>query len=75
MVRKAMRKPAVLEATGWGNSKLYDEIAKGRFPKPVRLTPDGRAVIWWADEVEAFQQRAIERAAATVSVADGNQAA
>jgi prophage regulatory protein len=63
MVRKVLRKPAVLEATGFSNSTLYDRIAKGKFPKPTKLDPDGRIAIWFADEVEAFQQRAIERQA------------
>jgi predicted DNA-binding transcriptional regulator AlpA len=64
MIRNALRKPAVLAATGWSNSTLYAYIAKGKFPKPTKLDPDGRAVVWWSDEVEAFQKRAIERNAA-----------
>ena len=68
MIRKVMRKPAVLEATGWKQSTLYEQIAKGTFPKPFKLDPTGdtRAVGWWADEVEAFQERvaaAADRAA------------
>jgi prophage regulatory protein len=63
MVRKAMRRPAVLAATGWSNSVLYDNIAKGKFPKPARLDPDGRSVVWWEDEVEVFQKAADDRRA------------
>jgi prophage regulatory protein len=63
MTRKAMRKPAVLAATGWSNSTLYDKIAKGKFPKPTKLDPDGRVVVWFEDQVEEFQKRAIERQA------------
>ena len=61
MVRKAMRKPAVLAAFGWGNSTLYAKIAQGKFPKPTKLDPDGRVVIWFEDEVEAIQKRAVDR--------------
>jgi prophage regulatory protein len=61
MVRKVMRKPAVLAATGWSNSTLYTKIAEGKFPKPTKLDPEGRAVIWFADEIIEFQKRAVER--------------
>ena len=33
MVRKMLRKAAVLEATEWSNSTLYAKIASGKFPK------------------------------------------
>lgn len=62
MTRSALRKPEVLRATGWSNSTLYEKIAKGKFPKPSKLDPDGRVVIWWEDEVAAFQKAAVERA-------------
>jgi predicted DNA-binding transcriptional regulator AlpA len=39
----------------------------GKFPKPTRLDPEGRAVVWFADEIEAFQKRAVERATATAT--------
>ena len=55
-----MRKPAVRAATGWSNSTLYSKIAEGKFPKPTKLDPEGRAVVWFEDEVEAFQKRAVD---------------
>jgi prophage regulatory protein len=61
MTRTVLRKPAVLAATGWSNSTLYEKITKGLFPKPIRLDPEGRTVIWFEDEVEAFQKRAVAR--------------
>lgn len=61
MVRKIMRKPAVLAATGFSNSTLYERMAKGKFPKPTKLDPDGRTVVWFEDEIEAWQKAAIER--------------
>lgn len=60
MTRTVMRKPAVLAATGWSNFTLYDKIAAGKFPKPTRIDPEGRVVVWFEDEVAAFQKRAIE---------------
>ena len=61
MVRKAMRKPAVLGALGWSNSTLYSKISQGKFPKPVKLDPDGHLVVWFEDQIEAFQKAATER--------------
>jgi len=63
MVRKMLKKPAVLAATGWSNSTLYEKIKQGLFPAPVRLDPDGRAVAWFEDEISQTQQAAAERRA------------
>jgi len=63
MARKLMRKPAVLAATGWSNSTLYQKIKEGKFPKPTKIDPDGRCVGWWEDEVDEIQKRAAERQA------------
>ncbi len=71
MARIVMRKPAVLRATGWSNSTLYQKIKDGKFPKPVKLDPDGRAVGWFEDEVEALQQR---RAAERLAIMGGEAA-
>ena len=64
-MRQVLRKPAILAATGWSNSTLYHKISMGIFPKPTRLDPNGRVVVWFEDEVEAFQKQAIERNAAS----------
>jgi prophage regulatory protein len=61
VLRKALRKKAVLEATGLPNSTLYEQIAKGLFPRPTKIDPDGRNVIWWEDEVIAWQASVISR--------------
>jgi predicted DNA-binding transcriptional regulator AlpA len=61
MVRTALRKPAVLAATGWSNSTLYEKIKKGKFPRPSKLDPDGRTVVWYEDEVAEVQRRSSER--------------
>jgi prophage regulatory protein len=73
--RKVLRKKAVLAATGWSNSTLYEKISKGLFPAPFKPDPDGRVSCWFSDEVAAFQTRAIERqtkaAAKSASLASG----
>jgi predicted DNA-binding transcriptional regulator AlpA len=61
MARNAMRKPDVLKATGWSNSTLYTKIGEGKFPRGTKLDPEGRIVVWFEDQVKAFQDRAIER--------------
>jgi prophage regulatory protein len=61
VLRKALRKKQVLEATGLPNSTLYEKIAKSLFPKPAKIDPDGRNVIWWEDEVIAWQASVMAR--------------
>jgi prophage regulatory protein len=61
MSRIALRKPEVLRRTGWSGSTLYAKIAEGKFPKPTKLDPEGRASVWFDDQVEAVQQAAVER--------------
>ena len=41
---KHLRRPAVESLTGLSRSTIYDLIAKGSFPRPVRLT--AKAVGW-----------------------------
>ena len=36
MVRKVLRTPAVLQATGWSKATLYSKIASGLFPPGPR---------------------------------------
>jgi predicted DNA-binding transcriptional regulator AlpA len=62
MVRKVMRLPAVLAATGWAKPTLYVKIAAGKFPKGTKLDPDARAVVWFEDQIEAFQKAAVAAA-------------
>ena len=68
-MRTVLRKPAVLAATGFSNSTLYDRIKQGRFPKPTRLDPKGRIVVWFEDEIDEFQQRAVDARNATAATA------
>ncbi len=51
---KILRLPQVEEKTGRGQSWIYDAVAKGRFPKPVRLGDGARAVGWLEHEIERW---------------------
>jgi predicted DNA-binding transcriptional regulator AlpA len=62
MVRKVIRRAGVINATGWSVPTLYRKIADGKFPKGTRLDPDGQAVVWFEDEVAAFQKAAVDAA-------------
>jgi predicted DNA-binding transcriptional regulator AlpA len=67
MVRAVLRRDAVLRATGWSVQTLYRKIKEKKFPAGTKLDPDGQAVVWFEDEIEAFQKAAIS--AATEAVA------
>lgn len=73
--RNVMRLPAVMAATGWSRSTVYDKIKAGKFPKPLKIDPDGRVAGWFEDEVVEIQKRAIERrikaASKSASLASG----
>jgi predicted DNA-binding transcriptional regulator AlpA len=54
---RAIRKWQVLEIYPVSEAQLYKEMADGLFPPGFQLTPGGRAVAWWQDEVEALVEK------------------
>ncbi|MBT8460497.1 MAG: AlpA family phage regulatory protein [Boseongicola sp.] len=46
------RKPKVLAAIGMGNTWLYQAVARGDFPNPVKL--GSRAVGWRRTDIETW---------------------
>jgi prophage regulatory protein len=57
-----IRKPQISNFVGLRLSVIYDMIAKGKFPRPMLLNPDGRTVGWLSSEIAAWQRaRAAER--------------
>jgi prophage regulatory protein len=58
-LQRMLRLPEVLASTGWSRSSLYQKINDGKFPAPVKLDPDGRAVGWPEVDVIAYQQTRI----------------
>jgi prophage regulatory protein len=47
-------KRSVLARVTLSNSEVYRRIAKGEFPAPVKLSPDGRRVAWVRSEVDRW---------------------
>jgi prophage regulatory protein len=54
-----LRRPAVSARYGLPPSTLYDWIAKGQFPRPVRLGV--RSVGWALEELEAWERDRLDR--------------
>jgi len=54
-LRRVLRLPAVLEATGYSRSQLQEKITKGEFPAPFKLSESGRAKGWFEDAVIDWQ--------------------
>jgi prophage regulatory protein len=55
-----LRRPAVTRKTGLASSSLYAAIARGEFPKPIKLGE--RSVGWLGREVDAWiEGRAAKR--------------
>ncbi len=52
-VQKIYRRQAVESLSGMKRSALYEAIAKGKFPKPVRVTE--RCVGWLENDLLAWQ--------------------
>lgn len=52
-VRSILRLAGVEAATGLKKSAIYAEMAKGEFPRPVRISR--QAVGWFQDEIEQWQ--------------------
>ncbi|HXI58588.1 MAG TPA: AlpA family transcriptional regulator [Polyangia bacterium] len=52
-----LRRPKVEEMTGLKRSSIYEYMAAGTFPKPVRIGP--RAVGWLEPEIVAWQKSCI----------------
>jgi prophage regulatory protein len=55
-LRRIYRKKQLPEVTGLKSSSIEDLIAKGQFPKPVKLTDSGRAVGWLESDLLEWQQ-------------------
>jgi prophage regulatory protein len=55
MIQRFLRLPEVRQVTGLATSSIYQQIALGRFPKPVPLDVGGRRVGWVEAEVAEWQ--------------------
>ena len=54
--RRVMRVADVEAATGYKATQRDQLIAGGKFPASFKLSPGGRAVGWWEDEIITWQQ-------------------
>lgn len=52
MTASILRRPAVEATVGLGRSAIYNMMAKGLFPKPVKLT--AKAVGWRKADIDAW---------------------
>jgi prophage regulatory protein len=52
VAEKHLRRLAVEQVTGLSRSTIYDLMAKGQFPRPVRLTE--KAVAWPESAIAAW---------------------
>lgn len=53
MTNTLMRIPAVMQATGYGRSSIYNLMKAQRFPAPVKLAGGG-AVAWRSSDIAAW---------------------
>ena len=61
VARNIIRLPQVKRRIGMGETQIEAAMARGEFPKPVKIFESGRAIGWFEDEIDAYLE---ERAAA-----------
>jgi prophage regulatory protein len=60
MTKQVLRRRAVEAKTGHSTSTIYEKMAAGDFPRPIKL--GARAVGWLEEEVDYYiEQRLAER--------------
>ena len=58
--KRFIRLPEVINRTGYRRTSIYEKIAEGTFPAPIKLGP--RAVAWVSEEIEDWMDaRVAER--------------
>ena len=68
MLQTFYRLRDVTRITGKSRSEIYEDIARGDFPKPIKLSAGGRSVAWLERDLAQWQaERVAER--------DGKEAA
>jgi len=53
-----LRKKSVILMTGLSASGIYDLMARGLFPKSIKL-PGGKSVAWLQSDVEEWQRQTL----------------
>ena len=49
---RTLRMSELPEKVGYKTSTIYGLVAQGKFPKPFKLTPDGRAAGWLESTID-----------------------
>ena len=63
---RIMRRPEVEQITGLGRAAIYDQVKKGKFPAPIKLSVrsvgwlQGDVQDWIAERVRVSQKEVIE---------------
>ena len=57
LTKKFIRLPTVIERTGYRRTAIYEKIAAGTFPAPVKLGP--RAIAWIEEEIKVWMDERI----------------
>ena len=57
MSKRVLRRKAVEAKTGHSTSTIYEKMAAGVFPRPIKL--GARAVGWLEEEIESYIERRI----------------
>ncbi len=52
--QRILRLREVIKFSGYKSSQLYEHVARGDFPKPIKLTASGQANGWLVSELEAW---------------------
>lgn len=58
-MQNVLRRNEVEKATGLPRSTIYEKMAKGEFPKPIKLT--AKSVGWLENEIIAWQKARIQQ--------------
>jgi prophage regulatory protein len=53
---RLLRLPAVLAFSGYGRTQIFEAIKRHEFPRPIKLTPSGRAIAWDEAELLAWKK-------------------
>ena len=59
---RLMRLPEVIKETGRSRTRIYIDMAAGRFPKSIKIGP--RSIAWSSDAVQAYIESCIADSAA-----------
>ena len=57
---RTLRMKDLPSKVGYQPSTIYGLIAQGKFPKPYKLTPGGRAAGWQESDIDTWINKALE---------------